>query len=446
MQDPPDPQPSLAAPGSRIVPPVALIGGLCAIYVVSMFLRGSLAVFAPDLARDLGLAPAALGFLGSVYFLAFALAQIPVGIAIDRFGARWTIVASALIACLGCLLFALASQAATLILARALIGLGCAALFVGPVALYSQWFAAERLSTLTGVQLGVGTLGSLFATAPLAVLVGHAGWRLSFVAVALIGTAIAALVGLIAHDRPQCRHGQRESPAQILAGVGEAIRTPSALRLAVLQFAAYPSFATILTLWGGPWLADVYGMDLAARGQMLFILAAAQAIGLFLWGPSDRLSGSYKRPVIGGALVSVLLLGLAALVELPKAALAGWMVAFGLATAFLPVMVAHGRALFPDRLVGRGITLINVGTMAGVFVLQSLAGAIIGSFGPISRAGHAAYPGEAYRAVFALLAFVLAFALSLSAGARDPRERLATALKIGHDEASALAAAPNPES
>jgi nitrate/nitrite transporter NarK len=445
MEDPPDPTPSIAAPGEWTVPPAALIGVLCAIYVVSMFLR-SIAVFAPDLSRDLGLTPATLGLLGSVYFLAFALAQIPVGIAIDRFGARWTIIGSAVIACFGCVMFSLATQTTTLIASRALVGLGCAALFVGPVALYSQWFAADRLSTLTGIQLGVGTLGSLIATAPLAFLVGHVGWRLSFVAVAVIGAAITALVGLIVRDRPNHHRGNSETLAQVLAGVSEVARTPSALRLAFLQFAAYPSFATILTLWGGPWLADVYGMDLAQRGQTLFILAGAQAAGLFLWGPSDRLFGSYKRPIIAGVVCSLLLLALAAIVELPRAALSAWMVAFGLATAFLPVMVAHGRTLFPNRLVGRGITLINVGTMAGVFVLQSLAGAIIGRFEPITLAGHSAYPAEAYRAMFALLAVVLALALGVYAGALDPRERLAASAKIGQDKARALTPSSNPES
>jgi len=412
------------APAWAPVRIAVLVMILCAVYVVSMFLRGSVTVFAPDLARQLNIPPERLGFLSSVYFLSFAFAQIPVGIAIDRFGARLTIVGSTLVACLGCLWFAVATHAAEFGVARALMGIGCAALLMGPVTIYGLWFSTEKLSFVTGIQLGVGTIGSLSATAPLAFLVHTIGLQASFIAVASIGGAIALLVLLFVHNNPPdrpVRAAPRETFEASLRGVVEAARTPSAWRLLVIQFAAYPSFAAILTLWGGPWLADVYGMAIDQRGSLLFLLAGAQAIGLFLWGPTDRLIGSFKRPVMLGTTLSVGLLTIAAAIPLPREAIGIWLVAFGLTTAFLPVMVAHGRALFPDRLIGRGITFINVGTFAGAFFLQYAAGHVIGWFQERGADGRMISPALAYQAMFAMFAVILAIALVAYAGARDPR-------------------------
>jgi predicted MFS family arabinose efflux permease len=57
-------------------------------YVLSYFLRNVNAVIAPDLERDLGISPSSLGLLTSTYLLAFAAAQLPLGVALDRFGPR----------------------------------------------------------------------------------------------------------------------------------------------------------------------------------------------------------------------------------------------------------------------------------------------------------------------------------------------------------------------
>ena len=85
--------------------------------------------------------------------------------------------------------------------------------------------------------------------------------------------------------------------------------------------------------------------------------------------------------MIGGALVTMLLLAWIAWVgKLEGWTLVAWFVAFGISTAYTPVLTAHGRSLFPPELVGRGLTLLNLGTMSGVFVLQFVTGLVIDLF------------------------------------------------------------------
>ena len=57
-------------------------------YYLSYLLRTVNAVISPRLTDELGLSAASLGLLTSAYFLAFGAAQIPVGIALDRFTRR----------------------------------------------------------------------------------------------------------------------------------------------------------------------------------------------------------------------------------------------------------------------------------------------------------------------------------------------------------------------
>jgi len=183
-----------------------------------------------------------------------------------------------------------------------------------------------------------------------------------------------------------------------------AIRTPSVVPIFFLHLVTHASFVLVVGLWGGPYLTHIYGYDLAARGNMLFTAAVAQVAAAFLWGPTDRLFRCYKTPVLLGAGSTALVFGVAAAWgKLPAGWLLLWFVLVGACSAYTPVMIAHGKSLFPPHLVGRGITLLNMGTMGGVFLAQMISGFLIDLF-PV-RDG--AYALDAYRLVFGLQAAVL---------------------------------------
>jgi fucose permease len=76
---------------------VTLAATLVAIYIVSQFLRNSIGVIARNLAVELALSPAEVGLSSSVYFFTYATVQIPVGMALERFGPRLCLVVGAAI-------------------------------------------------------------------------------------------------------------------------------------------------------------------------------------------------------------------------------------------------------------------------------------------------------------------------------------------------------------
>jgi MFS family permease len=398
---------------------VALVGVLAAIYMVSQFLRSSVAVIAPDLAAELNLSAVEIGILSSVFFFVFAAMQVPLGIAIDRFGPRTCLLVCAGIVVLGEVLFAMATSPTSLIAARALLGVGTCASFMAPLAIYARRFPPERFATLTGLQLGFGSIGGLFATAPLAFGAATIGWRGSFLLLAAVTAAIALLVALVVTDEPPGAGAPRprETLAEGFAGVVAVFRIPSVWPLFLINLASYSTYALVVGLWGGPYLAHVYGYGLTGRGDVLFLAAVMQIVGSLAWGPTDRLFGSHKVPVILGAGTSVVALGALALMGvLGPTVLIVWFCLFGFVCAYTPVMIAHGKSLFPPHLVGRGITMMNMATMGGVFIAQTVSGAVIQLF----AAPDGVYPLAAYQVVFGLQAAFLAVALVVYLGAQDP--------------------------
>jgi MFS family permease len=399
---------------------IAVVATLCALYMMSQFLRNSVGVIAPDLAAEIQLSAAEIGLLSSVYFLMFGIAQIPLGIALDRFGPKSCLLASVVVAVAGCAVFALAQSVNGLVAGRILLGLGTASFLMAPLALYARWFAPAQFSTITGLQLGIGTLGSLLATAPLAFATAAVGWRATFLGIGAVTIGIGALVWMIVRDDPPGHRTvpRNESLREGFAGLWEVIRTPSIGRLFLLQMTNYPSYLLVIGLWGGPYLTHVYGFDLKGRGDLLFVPALAQVIGSLFWGPMDRLFGRYKPPVLIAAVTTLTsLVLLAGLGKPPLPVLLILLAALGFSTGLSSLVMAQGKSLLPPHLLGRGITLLNIGTMGGGFVVQFISGAVINLF----PAPDGVYPLLAYQLVFALQAAVLFAAVIGYLGSRDFR-------------------------
>ena len=185
-----------------------------------------------------------------------------------------------------------------------------------------------------------------------------------------------------------------------------------------MSFVAYPAVATVLGLWAGPYLNDVHGLDAVDRGNVLLVAAGATVVGTLCYGPLDRVFDTRKRIVVCGALATIAVL--AALALAPSPALwqaAALLVALGGFGVFAVMIIAHGRAIFPERLVGRGITVVNFANFSGVAVMQMAAGLIVGAFPTVDGAA----PEAAYRLVFGFLAATMVLALMFYARAADAK-------------------------
>ena len=358
----------------------------CLSYTISQFYRSANAVIGPDLMTELALTPEDLGILTGAFFLTFSVSQFPVGIALDRWGPRRTIIATLIIALIGALAFAFGRNLTELTLARIVLGFGCAALLTGPMVLFSRWFPPDRFATMSSILIAVGNIGVIASTAPLAWLAQAHGWRAAFFITAAITVCLIVLSLWAIEDHPdpsKARSGANESLRETLRGIGQVIRHPVFPNLFVIIFSAYATFITIIGLWGGPYLHDVHGMDAAARGNVLIFMAMGAAAGYFIWGPLDRVFNTRKWLLAVGLgsqlaclLVIILVPGLSIVV------ITALFCFMGLMNGCIVMIFAHARSVFPAELIGRGITTLNIGTMGGGAFQQFFTGWLMSRMAP----------------------------------------------------------------
>ncbi|MDX2482890.1 MAG: MFS transporter, partial [Pseudodonghicola sp.] len=177
---------------------------LCLAYVLSQFFRAFLAVLSEVLQHDLGTTPEALATASGLWFVSFAVMQIPVGWALDRVGPRRTASVLVLLGCGGgAAVFALASSPAHVSIAMFLIGIGCSPALMASYYIFAREYPPARFATLGALMLGVGSAGNLVASYPTALAAELIGWRGTLGGLAVLSAVVA--VGLFASVRDPAR-------------------------------------------------------------------------------------------------------------------------------------------------------------------------------------------------------------------------------------------------
>ena len=380
-------------------------------YFLSYAVRNVNAVIAPDLTDELALSATGLGLLTSAYFLAFAAFQLPLGILLDRFGSRRVQAVLLLFAASGCVLFALASSVTSLVLARALIGVGVSGALMGAFKAYVQWFPAEKLPLVNGLTMTVGGLGALAATAPVEALLQVTDWRGVLLLMAVVAVCASAVVLLFVPSHPGDDNGATETFTDQCAGVVRVYRSRGFWRIAPLTVTSQATFLAVQGLWAGPWFRDVAGLGREAVAAHLFYITIAMVAGFFSVGViAERLGrrGIQHVNVAIWCCVIALLALIPILASTTTLLLLPWLV-FGFfgGAGFLFYAVLTGE--FPPALAGRVITCVNVLTFGGAFLAQWGIGVVIDMW-PVSADGH--FHVQGYQASFGLFAALTALSVA----------------------------------
>lgn len=391
---------------------------------LSQFYRACLAVIAPELQQDLGLSPAAFGTLSACFFFAFAVAQIPVGMAFDRWGVgaptRWSL----LLGVLSALVFALAPSGPSVMLAQVGLGLACAPVFMGLMHYASEHLPASRYASFVGRANAIALLGGLLATAPLGWAAQLVGWRWALLAAALLMALACLAVWRWVRDQGHAEV-QQETALDMLAICARLLLRPAmwAFIPMCLILAAGSNFRSA---WGGPYFSDVFGLGPGARGMALTVLT----LGAFVTAlalPMAVQRYTIKVVVLGWLLAT----GVAGLVLSVWPAFALWpnvalLTLLGTLGILQPIVMAHARELLPPAMRGRGLGVLNTFVFAG-WASSAAAFGWVAELGQRDQLPAATSYGRIFLLASALIA-VGALSYVFSARAPSDRERSASGL------------------
>jgi MFS family permease len=366
-------------------------------HYLSALMRTVNATLAPQLVAALQLTPGQLGLLTSAFFFSFALAQLPVGMALDRWGPAKVQPPMLLLAAVGALAFAGGQNFMQLLAARAVIGLGLGGCFMSAVKAISTWIAPARLPSVQGYLIAVGGLGAASATLPVRLALHYTDWRGLFLWLAAAAAATGLLIRLLAPAQPA---PARRTP--MLAAMGEVYRHAAFREAAALVLVPHTVFFGVQGLWIGRWLNDVARYNEEAVAYLLYLGMAAIIFGAIAVGMITEWAG--RR---GVRPASVAAAGVALFIAVQLGFVLDWRPSYQLLSVLFTLVgtvtgidYAIVAQSLPRALTGRAATCLNLLIFLGAFAVQAGFGLVVGCWRPNPLQQ---FPAPAYQAAFGVL-------------------------------------------
>ena len=368
-------------------------------YFLSYLYRSTNAVLAPYLSNDLNLNAEQLGLITSAYFLTFGLFQLPLGVLLDKFGARKVQSILFLIAATGAILFSLGNDVWSLVTARGLIGLGVSGALMAAFKAFAVWFPKERLPLLIGLFMSAGGMGAIVASTPLEMALQITDWRGVYLFIGIVTIFVGVLIFFIVPEKQENNYNEKALP--VLRVLKHIYTSYAFWRIGPLSGIAGGTGLAILGLWAGPWLSDIGKFNQNEIANILFISTIMMTIGTTSLGIiTDYLRKFNISPVgvMGGALfVFIIPLTIITFGIMPKA-IWPWVI---LSITSLAATLAYAGLSqhFPTSYAARASTAINLICFLMAFIAQYAIGFIMQLVEPGKQSG---YSIKAYQAGFGL--------------------------------------------
>ena len=362
----------------------------------------------------------------------YALAQIPAGTLLDRYGSRVTLIAGAILMMIGQLVMSQTDAVAPAMAARIVLGAGDALTFSSAIRLVPAWFPPGRVPLLTQLTGILGQVGQIASAVPFVAVLSVAGWGVAFSSAAAVSAISALLVLLLVRATPPGtpRPRSRQDVRRIPVIIARIIRHPATQLGFFTHFTAGFTGIAFSMMWGYPYLTAGEGLSRPAASALMTVLVVAAVIAGPVIGALTQ-----RHPLRRSTLVLIIVASIVA----PLVALVLWP---GPAPIWLLVLLVSGFSIGgPASSVGfdfprTDLARHRLGTATGVVIMGGFIGGLsaillIGVVLDLLRPdGH--YDLESFRLAFAVQLPLLAIGVTgmLLTRARLRRRMAARGLEV----------------
>lgn len=369
-----------------------------------------------DLMRAFSITAGQLGLLSACYFYGYAPMQLPVGLLMDRFGARKLLFFASCICGIGGILFGSAGAVLPAAFGRFLMGIGSAFAFIGMIYVCSHWFPKKQLALLVGIGNSIGMLGAVGASGPFIFIVNILGWRWSLNALGVGGMVLAlCLFFFLRHDHPtEIRKGEIKKASRHLVNNLKIVCTNYRAWInAIIGLLFYMTTAAFASLWGVPFLEKNYALSTETAGLMISMIFVGWIIGGPLIGwISDRIKRRKPLLYISVSCTLFSLLPILYLSSLPIWMIFALLLLVGFFSSGQLLVFSIAIEVNPIEVKGTSIAFTNFITAVGSSLMQPLLGWLLDArWQGMMQDGARFYQLSNYR--FAMTSFPITLLLAL---------------------------------
>jgi len=390
-------------------------------YCYVYFLRVSPSTMKTELLKHFHMSAAQFGHLAAFYYYAYTPMQIPVGVLIDKYGVRISLMMACLICATGVALFISAEQSYALACCgRFLMGFGSAFGYLSVLKISALWLPTRHFALAAGLTTACAMTTAIFTDYYLTKWIHIIGYEETLHSAVLAGILLAIVIFLFLRNRPRPEHAHRMPPyrssfPELFDGLRVILSRAQTWYIGAVGFLLYLPASVFMDLWGIPFFQDAYQLSSEQAAHLMMMPFIGWIIGSPLSGYiSDRIG--LRRPLLLIASCAALILVLLILYapQVPVLIMEGWLFLLGLFCGTHPLVFSIIRENNSNKLSGTSTATTNFMIMMGGVIFQPVTGLLLNwhwQAHPLLKEGIHAHTAADYH--FALAVIPIGLALSI---------------------------------
>lgn len=358
---------------------------------------------------EFSLSASAVSSLGTAFMYTYAATQLFVGLLVDKYGGMRVLTTGGLFMAVGAMIFPFAGNYWMLLIARLLVGIGCASIFLSLVKETDHLFP-NKFALILGFVVLIGYIGAAIGTLPLAKLAARIGWRPCFIAAGLFSAILMILICLLWRNavRPQIA----ATPLSMKPFINGFKNKYNLIQL-FSYTVNYGLYYCILSVFGKKFLQDAGGLTDTMAGITNASMMILPAFCNQLVSMLTTWSGNKRRPYYiflnTLPLISFVMATAVLIFNLPGKGYILMLscILVSIVSAATPVTSSLSRETNPPEFTGTAVGIINFGAYIMTAFFGTGCGLILDGFGGVKDAsGIVIYPVNAYTTIFGIFTVI----------------------------------------
>lgn len=389
------------------------IWGIAALFAqLDFFLQTNFGVMMPQLMGELHFSAEQVGWLAAMYFYINIAAQLPAGVAFDRYPSRFVLAQAALLCGLGCILFSVSHTFVLCLLGRVFMGYGGAFAFIGSTRLMRSWFPAQVFNKVFSGAEFVGMIIGMLSLIFMSALISAYGWRDLIFYLGLILCGLSFCYSIFIKEK--VAQNKKTHAPQTLAGIVDVLKDTPFWANGLYCGIAFSIITTFSSVWGVPYTMALTGASLTQATTACTLILIGAGVGCPLMVKLQEYLRSYRPVLIASAcceIILFLLLLSASTASLYSVMLIYFLLGLGCSSYVLNFTLANHMAV--DNNASTAVGLTNLMSLITAPILQPLIGYII-SISAHSRQQSSVYIVSDYGSGLAIFIVLLLFAIGIT--------------------------------
>lgn len=344
-------------------------------YAYQYVLRVMPNIMLEDIMKQFGISAATFGQFSGVYYIGYSLMHLPLGIMLDRFGPRNTMVGCILLSVIGLTPLLFATHWAYPIIGRLLIGMGSSAAILGIFKIVRMMFSEDKFPRMLSLSVTIGLIGAIYGGGPISYMREAFGYEF------VVNLAAMAGIGLTAITFWLLPNEKSETEGSVISDIKEVItnaRVMGSCLFAGLMVGPLEGFADV---WGTAFLKNVYGFDATLAASLPSMVFIGMCFGSPVLSWVAEKVGSYLATIIGAGVMMAASFYVLTTWQLAPTAVSINFTIVGVCCAYQILAIYKASTYVREKVVGLTTAVANMIIMVFGYAFHTIIGNVVNYMG-----------------------------------------------------------------